>query len=297
MRTYVREAVELRTEALELTAQGINDCEISRRLGVPRTTVRDWRKPRYVPRRPRRAPSRRPRCRLPATRVEFDAGDYAELLGIYLSDGCINVGPRAERLRIFLDAAHPNVAAETEALLKRCFPANRVGRGSRHNGHMVVLWVYSGHLSCLFPQHGPGKKHQRRILLEPWQDELVAAAPWRFLGGCIRTDGCAFINRTGPHEYLSYDFCNLSRTSSTTSSARVAGSVFGHGERRTASASIGARTWPGWSSTSATNPDRRIATLRAPAAVVKLVYTRASGARELYARGGSSPLSRTPSLP
>ena len=208
--TFVR-PLELRTEALELTAQGVNDCEISRRLGVPRTTVRDWRKPRYVPRRPRRAPSRCPRCWLPATRVEFDAGDYAELLGIYLSDGCINVGPRAERLRIFLDAAHPNVAAETEALLKRCFPENRVGRGSRHNGHMVVLWVYSGHLSCLFPQHGPGKKHQRRILLEPWQDELVATAPWRFLGGCIRTDGCAFINRTGPYEYLSYDFCNLSR--------------------------------------------------------------------------------------
>src|SRR3954467_6230256 len=31
-----------------------------------------------------------------------------------------------------------------------------------------------------------------------------------------------------------------------------------------------------------------------PAAVVKLVYTQASGACGLYARGGSSPLSRTP---
>ena len=37
------------------------------------------------------------------------------------------------------------------------------------------------------------------------------AAPWAFLRGCIRSDGSVFINRTGPYEYLSYDFCNLSQ--------------------------------------------------------------------------------------
>ena len=61
-----------------------------------------------------------------------------------------------------------------------------------------------------FPQHGPGKKHARRIELEPWQRQLVDAAPWAFLRGCIRSDGCCFINRTGRYEYLSYDFCNRS---------------------------------------------------------------------------------------
>jgi hypothetical protein len=38
----------------------------------------------------------------------------------------------------------------------------------------------------------------------------VEAAPWAFLRGCIRSDGCVFINRTGRYEYLSYDFSNLS---------------------------------------------------------------------------------------
>ena len=33
--------------ALQLIAAGVNDCEISRRLDIPRTTVRDWRRPRY----------------------------------------------------------------------------------------------------------------------------------------------------------------------------------------------------------------------------------------------------------
>jgi hypothetical protein len=143
--------------------------------------------------------------------VRFTPADYAELLGLYLGDGYIGVLLRTERLRIFLDARYPVVVDETEALLRRCFPANRVGRLSRHAGAMVVVWTYNRHLSCLFPQHGAGKKHERPIVLEPWQEAQVAAAPWAFLRGCIRSDGCVFVNGTGRCEYLSYDFANRSR--------------------------------------------------------------------------------------
>jgi hypothetical protein len=198
----------VRQTALDLAAAGVNDCEIARRLGIPRTTVRDWRNPRYVPKRT--APGPCPRCWAPGPRLEFSLGDYAELLGIYLGDGHISAGPRAQRLRIFLDAAHPTVVDETHALLARSFPENRVGRGTRHHGRMVVLWVYSRHLACLFPQHGPGKKHERRLVLEDWQIAMLAESPWRFLRGCIRTDGCVFVNRTGRYEYLSYHFANYS---------------------------------------------------------------------------------------
>src|SRR5215216_7761375 len=38
----------------------------------------------------------------------------------------------------------------------------------------------------------------------------VADAPWAFLRGCIRSDGCIFLNRTGKYEYESYDFANVS---------------------------------------------------------------------------------------
>jgi hypothetical protein len=62
----------------------------------------------------------------------------------------------------------------------------------------------------LFPQAAAGKKHLRSITLEPWQLAAIAGAPWRFLRGCIRSDGCSFVNRTGPYEYLSYSFDNLS---------------------------------------------------------------------------------------
>ena len=76
---------------------------------------------------------------------------------------------------------------------------------------MVVVWAYSPHLTCLFPQHGEGKKHERPIVLEPWQQELVDAAPWAFLRGCIRSDGCVFINRTGPTSTSATTSRNLSQ--------------------------------------------------------------------------------------
>ena len=47
-------------------------------------------------------------------------------------------------------------------------------------------------------------------LIGEWQETLVAAEPWEFLCGCIRSDGCVFVNRTGSGAYLSYDFANRS---------------------------------------------------------------------------------------
>lgn len=38
----------------------------------------------------------------------------------------------------------------------------------------------------------------------------MEAAPWSFLRGCIYSDGCAFINRTGPYSYVTYYFGNRS---------------------------------------------------------------------------------------
>lgn len=203
--------------ALDLIAAGLNDCEVSRRLGVPRRTIMDWRRPSYEP-RVAYSLETCPRCWRRTKPIRFTDSDYSALLGLYLGDGYISKGLRAHRLRIALDKRYPGIVDEASSLLERCFPENRIDVVSRPG--CVNVSVYSSHLPCLLPQHGPGKKHTRTIALELWQARIIEAAPWPFIRACIQTDGCAFINRTDihqpvPNEYLSYQFSNKSEDIAT----------------------------------------------------------------------------------
>ncbi len=113
----------VRQAALDLIARGLNDCEVSRRLGVPRRTVRDWRVPTYVARA--RASSLCLRCWKPTSPVIFTSADYAELLGLYLGDGHITQMARAQRLRLMLDAKHSVVVEEAADLIARIVPVEQ----------------------------------------------------------------------------------------------------------------------------------------------------------------------------
>ncbi len=50
------------------------------------------------------------------------------------------------------------------------------------------------HWPCLLPQHGPGRKHERAIVLEPWQVDVVTAFPGAFLRGLFHSDGARVNN-------------------------------------------------------------------------------------------------------
>jgi hypothetical protein len=90
---------EVREAAMALIREGINDCEISRRLGIPRRTIMDWRRPTYVSRR--EVPVETcPRCWRAAKPIRCTPDDYVELLGLYLGDGCISKHARTFRLRM-----------------------------------------------------------------------------------------------------------------------------------------------------------------------------------------------------
>jgi hypothetical protein len=203
----------VRRQVLQLVEAGINDCAVSRRTGVPRSTVREMRHRATAPDGPvnGRAGERCWRCWGRSRKMRFGERDYAELLGVYLGDGHIVGAGRSDRLRVFLDGRYPGIIADIEALVRRGFPENAVGRLSFYDGRMAVISVYSRHLRCLLPQHGAGLKHQREIALEDWQERIVAAQPWPLIRGLIRTDGCSFVNRTGRYEYLSYAFSNRSQ--------------------------------------------------------------------------------------
>lgn len=77
--------------------------------------------------------------------------------------------------------------------------------------HVESTWR---HWPVLFPQHGPGRKHRRKIELAPWQQEIVDAAPQGFLRGLIHTDGWRGLNRVRvkgkDYAYPRYQFSNRS---------------------------------------------------------------------------------------
>lgn len=83
----------------------------------------------------------------------------------------------------------------------------------------VRLVSYGSQWTRVFPQHRPGRKHERGIELERWQRDAVDAHPQAFLRGLIHSDGCRTINRfkttlpsgrVAEYEYARYFFSNLS---------------------------------------------------------------------------------------
>ena len=87
---------------------------------------------------------------------------------------------------------------------------NRVGIWVHPHHNYVVVYSFSKQLPCLFPQHGPGRKHERTIALVPWQDEIVDAHPEQLIRGLIHSDGCRSRNVVNGKNYPRYQFCNHS---------------------------------------------------------------------------------------
>jgi hypothetical protein len=73
-------------------------------------------------------------------------------------------------------------------------PYNRVGRVNHGTWH--ELYAYSKSWPCLFPQHGPGRKHER--------------TPTLLLRGLIHSDGCRFQNTGRGWSHPRYSFANKS---------------------------------------------------------------------------------------
>ncbi|MFF2776203.1 helix-turn-helix domain-containing protein [Streptomyces sp. NPDC058052] len=209
-------SAEVRQRALTLLRDGARNTDVARNLDIPLGTVSYWK---HMDRAKRGECAGRkvracPRC----DGRELDTSAYAYLLGLYLGDGHIS-RPRQHRtasLRITLDNARPGVQQEAEASVRAVFPDNATcwvqKIGCRD------LKVCFKHLVCLFPQHGPGRKHERRIILEAWQQEIVEGHPWRLLRGMIHSDGSRITNwtaktiggRTKRYEYPRYFFTNTS---------------------------------------------------------------------------------------
>ena len=74
----------------------------------------------------------------------------------------------------------------------------------------VVVNSYAAEWIALFPHHGPGRKHLRKIELAQWQVAIVTKHSAAFLCGLIHSDGCRYDRKVGGRIYPAYDFTNES---------------------------------------------------------------------------------------
>lgn len=200
---------QVRAAALAAMARGESLSSISKRFGMNRATLRNWRdRPA-----PTNDPTACPRC----SDGHLPEGSYAHLLGLYLGDGCLSKHRRdVYALRIACDDAYPRLideAADAVLAVHPSRPAHRI-----HAVGHTSLVSYWKHWTCLFPQHGSGPKHHRKIELEGWQQQTVADYPELFLRGLFNSDGCRVANWTTRtvsghlkrYEYPRYMFSNES---------------------------------------------------------------------------------------
>jgi hypothetical protein len=192
MRRVWRSGSEI-ADALGLVEAGLSDEEVASRTGIPRETVRAWRRGR-VPERARRVLAGIAECNgCGGAAHDYDRlppGDYAYLLGLYLGDGCVARTPKGgSSLRSSLDCAYPGIIRSARQAIAAVKGGSLPHVAPHAACACVVITSYWKAWPCLLPQHGPGRKHERPIVLEPWQEAIVAAAPEAFLRALIHTDG------------------------------------------------------------------------------------------------------------
>jgi hypothetical protein len=128
---------------------------------------------------------------------------------MYLGDGYIVRYPGTSVLRIYLHREQREIASRVRHAIATLVPWHRVGTNP-HHGASVVLHCYCHAWPELFPQHGPGRKHRRPIVLEPWQRDIVERHPWDFIRGCLESDGCRHRRIVNGKDYPAYAFTNHS---------------------------------------------------------------------------------------
>ena len=135
---------------------------------------------------------------------------YSYLLGLYLGDGTISRHRKGVFvLRFVMDSRYTGIIAECCEAVAAVMPSDRVGLMERPY-NAVEIRSYSKAWPDFFPQHGPGRKHERKIELAPWQREIVAEYTREFLRGLIHSYGCRVLNRVNGNDYPRYFFSQVS---------------------------------------------------------------------------------------
>lgn len=200
----------------ELHDKGLNKCQISRELNIPRSTIKTIIQNRGVEKV----------AKLPILKISDPSGKhygfesrrpyqvvdpkaYSYILGQYLGDGYINKTNHNNcyKLRIFTNSRDTELIQTIVQNLQAVFSKNKIGIYKQKHANCVEVYMYSNQLPDLFPQHGPDRKHTRPIILSEEQRIVLDTYPWEFLKGLIHSDGCRYKGMG----LIQYNFCNKSK--------------------------------------------------------------------------------------
>jgi hypothetical protein len=196
---------------MTLLGTGLSDYRIAAQTGVSRATVRNWRLAPHPPQTVERA-------ELAATWSVRDGPSYCYLLGAYLGDGTIHA-QKGVSLCIVNDRRYAGVSSEILGAMATTFSGRSPRVHPSSSGESDILCISHPAIVRAFPQHGPGRKHLRSIVLADWQLELTHDHPGSLVRGLIHSDGCRVVNRfqtklpsgrVAEYSYLRYFFSNLS---------------------------------------------------------------------------------------
>jgi hypothetical protein len=203
-----------------MSDDGVGDRVNAEIHGVALQTIRTWRR-RYRLEGRTRTGSGHPKTPCPrCDGAALDESAYALLLGWYLGDGHIVAARRGVfTLQIANDDKYPELSQEIAATMRLVKPTASPCLRGHATAAFTRIEVRWRHWPCLFPQHGAGRKHLRKIELVDWQREIVAKYPEQLLRGLFHSDGCRILNwatreivggEIRRYEYIRYVFSNES---------------------------------------------------------------------------------------
>ena len=168
-RTYVRlwrmTLLQGTQAVMTLLGTGLSDYRIAAQTGVSRATVRNWRLAAHSPQTVEPA-------ELAATWSVRDGPSYCYLLGAYLRDGTIHA-QKGMSLCIVNDRRYAGVSSEILGAMATTFSGRSPRVHPSSSGESDILCISHPAIVRASPQHGPGRKHLRSIVLADWQLELT----------------------------------------------------------------------------------------------------------------------------
>lgn len=193
--------IKIIQKVLQDFKSGKNKSQLSREYNIPRPTLRYWIKKDTNGESMTQRKSDIP-IEYIIEKIKKNKEMYNYILGIYLGDGHISPNKNSYKLRIVMDSKYPNLVHETRICLRNFFESP-VSVNSREG--CKVISVFDKNLPKYFPQHGFGKKHDRKIILSDFQIENISYSD--LLKGLWLTDGSYYLRK---NKYEAYNFTNKS---------------------------------------------------------------------------------------